>query len=170
MDLSVSVPLSHVEEQSLESEKENTAVLFPGNFRPWSGSHLLEPSGRCSQEWPCVSSSSAAFQVAKLEIWLKGALFSEVTVAQLCSVTATEQGTQNQLGAREGSAPTKPQASFVDCFSRLVIFSWILQSSHGDKCWKSLSVWLEGSGMWSAGCWECLSLNATGCITTAASF
>jgi len=44
-------------------------------------------------------------------------LLVDVTLAQLCSVTATEQGILNQPGAREGSAPTKPQASLLGCFA-----------------------------------------------------
>ncbi|XP_064260182.1 katanin p60 ATPase-containing subunit A-like 2 isoform X2 [Passer domesticus] len=77
MDLSGSIPLSHGEEHRLGSEQEKTAVLFPGNFKPWSGSHLLEPSGRCSWNDLVGAAVQQHFKWQNLKFDFKGPALKE---------------------------------------------------------------------------------------------
>lgn len=135
--------------------------FFLGNLKTLSGKPLVEASGRCSQEWSCVS-SSAAFQVAVHGIRLKGILFIDVMLACLCSVTATEQDIQSWLGAREGSAPTKLQPLCLVHSLWLVIFGWFSWHFHRQACWKDLSACCYQQAV--AQCVKGSSLNDSVCI------
>lgn len=116
------------------------------------------------------SSSAAVFHVSKLEILLKGGLFSEMTLSQLCSMTDTRAGHLKPAGSQRGLCTHKATGFIYGLFFKISDFwlNLIKLVPWGQVLEKPLCDWRALGCDKTVG--SVLSLNVTGCVTTAASF